>query len=206
MSGPTAQQTELGDAQLEAYKQAAQLTQQQYANQQAIYGPMATQFESIYAKGPGQEGFSAPEVQDLDAQAVEGTAENYEAAEKAVGESTAAEGGGTNPLPTGAQTELKEQTAQSAAEEESRQESQIKSADYSQGYNEWEQAGQGLQSIAAGENPLGYESNETSSGTAAGTTASQIASEDDSWLNAAIGAGGSIAGSVISENPGNVFG
>ena len=194
MSGPTAQQTELGDAQLQAYQQAATLTQQQYANQQAIYGPMATQFQSIFAKGPGQQGFTPEEDEELNAQAEEGTAENYGNAARAVGEATAARGGGTNPLPTGADSAIEGNIATSAAQEESQQENQINAANYGQGYNEWENAGQGLQAIAAGENPLGYESNETSSGSAAGTTESQIASEDDSWLNATIGAVGSAAG------------
>lgn len=194
MSGPTAQQTELGDAQLAAYQQATQLTQEQYANQQAIFAPLVSQFQSIYAKGPGQKGFSDEETSELNAQAEEGTAENYGNAARAVGETMASRGGGTNPLPGGAQEAIQSNIATSAAQEESQQESQIQQADYSQGYNEWENAGQGLETIAAGENPLGYESNETSSGSAAGTTASQIASEDDSWLNATIGAVGSAAG------------
>jgi hypothetical protein len=194
MSGPTAQQTELGDAQIAAYQQAATLTQQQYANQQAIYGPMVNQFSSIYAKGPNQKGFSDEETADLNAQAEEGTAENYGSAARAVGESEAAQGGGTNPLPSGAQEAVQSGVATSAAQEESRQESQIESADYSQGYNEWENAGQGLEAIAAGENPLGYQSNQTSAGSAAASTAAQIASEDNSWINATIGAVGSAAG------------
>lgn len=194
MSGPTMQQTELGDEQIAAYQQAADLTKQQYANQQAIFGPMVTQFQSIFAKGPGQKGFSDEENADLQSQAEEGTAENYGNAARAVGETTAARGGGTNPLPTGADSAIQSNIATSAAQEESRQESQIEAADYSQGYNEWENAGQGLESIAAGENPLGYQANETSSGSAASTTAGQIASEDDSWLNATIGAVGSAAG------------
>lgn len=194
MSGPTSQQTQLGDAQLAAYQQAQQLTQEQYANQQAIYAPMAAQFQSIYAKGPNQQGFSAAEDATLNAQAEEGTAENYGNAARAVGETTAARGGGTNPLPTGAQSAIQGNIATSAAQEESQQENQINSANYAQGYNEWENAGQGLESIAAGENPLGYQANETSAGSAAGTTASQIASEDNSWLNATLGAVGSAAG------------
>jgi hypothetical protein len=194
MSGPTAQQTELGDAQLAAYTQAATLTAQQYADQKAIFAPLVQQFQSIYAKGPGQKGFSDEEEADLSATAEEGTAENYGNAARAVGETEAARGGGTNPLPTGASSAIQSGIATSAAQEESRQESQIEAADYSQGYNEWENAGQGLETIASGENPLGYQSNETSAGSAAGTTADTIASEDDSWLNATIGAVGSAAG------------
>lgn len=194
MSGPTDTQLQLQQEQIDAYQQAEQLTKEQYANQQAIYGPMISQFQSIYANGPSQEGFSDEEKERLNAQAVEGTAHNYSSAAKAVGEQEAALGGGTNPLPTGAQLQQKEQVAESAAQEESSQESQIEAADYSQGYKEWEAAGQGLQTIAAGANPLGYEGAATGAGSAAGTTADQIAEEDNSWINATIGAVGSAAG------------
>ena len=192
MSGPTSQQTQLQQEQIDAYQQAETLTQQQYADQKAIYGPMSAQFKSIYAKGPNQEGFSAAEKEDLEGQAVEGTAENYEQADKALSEKMAA-GGGT-ALPSGAQEELQANVAESAAQEESKQETQVAEADYTQGYNEWENAGQGLETIASGENPLGYEGAETSSGSAAATTAGDIASEDNSWINATIGAVGSAAG------------
>lgn len=194
MSGPTATQTELGQAQLQAYQTAATMTAAQYAQQQAIYGPMVSQFQSIYAKGPNQEGFSQDEENDLNSEAIEGTAENYKNAATAVGEETAAEGGGSSSLPTGGQTELKEQTADSAAANLSNEQEQIKQAGYTQGYSEWEAAGSGLGAIATGENPEGFESNETSAGSAAASTAATIASEDDSWINAAIGAGGTVAG------------
>jgi hypothetical protein len=202
MSGPTEQQTELGDAQLAAYKQANELTQQQYANQQAIFGPMVKQFSSIFAKGPGQKGFSDEETADLNAQAVEGTAENYGNAARAVGETMASRGGGTNPLPAGADSAVQAGIATSAAQEESRQEHQINSANYAQGYDEWEKAGAGLGAIATGEDPLGYESGATSSGSTAEKTASDIASEDDSWINAALGAGGALGAAAIGGTHG----
>lgn len=158
---------------------------------------MVSQLSSIYQKGPNQEGFSGAETANLNAQAVEGTAENYGNAARATGEAEAGQGGGTNALPTGAQSAIQSGIATSAAQEESKQENQIETANYNQGYNEWEAAGGGLESIAAGENPAGYESNETSAGSAAGTTASQIASEDDSWLNGAIGAAGTLGGDAM---------
>lgn len=200
MSGPTATQTELQQEQINAYQQAADLTAKQYSQQESIYGPMVSQFQSIFAKGPSQTGFSTGEESDLNARAVEGTAENYSQAAKAAGEQEAAEGGGTNVLPTGGQQEQRANIAESAAREESEQESQIKQADYTQGYDEWEKAGSGLQAIASGTDPLGYEGAETGAGSAAGTTANQIASEDDSWLNATIGAVGEVGGG-LAGNP-----
>jgi hypothetical protein len=199
MCGPTAAQTQLTNEETSAYQQAQTMTAQQYDNQQAINAPLIAQFQSIFAKGPNQEGFSTPEEQELNSQAVEGTAENYKQAATSVDESLAAEGGGSNPLPSGAQAELKEGVAESAAQEESRQESEIESADYSAGEKDFEEAAGGLQTIAAGENPVGYENAESTAGNTANTEANTIASEDDSWVNAAIGAAGAVGGGFASR-------
>lgn len=194
MCGSTAAQDNLAEEQTQAYQQAQQMTAEQYADQKAIYAPMAALFQSILSKGPSQTGFSTPEVQDLNASAVEGTAENYRSAATAVNEGLASEGGGMSPLTTGAAAELKGQVANSSAAEESNEESQIKEANYQQGFNEWQNAGAGLETIASGENPVGYETAETGAGAAAGTTDNQIAQEQNSWVNAIAGAVGTAAG------------
>ncbi len=188
----TGGQNTLATEQLAAYQQAQQMTATEYADQQAIYGPMAKQFQSIFDMGPSQEGFSTDEKNTLNSQAVAGTAQNYSQAAKAVGENLAGEGGGSEELPTGAQAEIKQQVANSAAATESGQETQIAEADYNQGHQNWQEAGAGLESIAAGENPLGFENAETSSGSAAETTEEQIAQEDNSWINAALAAAGTV--------------
>jgi hypothetical protein len=198
MCGSTSAQNNLQQEQMDAYKQAQQLTAEQYANQQAIYAPMAKQFQSIFALGPSQEGFSTAEENVLNAGAVAGTATNYGNAARAVNENLAAMGGGNELIGSGGAAQLKAETAQSAAGELSREQTQIKEANYQQGYNQWLNAGQGLESIAAGQNPLGYEGAATSAGGAAGTTANQIAEQQNSWINAAIGAAGSIGGGILS--------
>jgi hypothetical protein len=187
MSGPTSGETQIGDLQLDAYKQAIDLTKAQYANQQNIYAPMVQQLQGIFAKGPDQEGFSDSTLNDLNTEAIEGTAANFRAAAQAAGESEAALGGGNNPLPSGAVAEQKAKIATSAAAEQSKQEQEIRQASLEQGYKEWEAAGGSLEAIAAGENPLGYEEAATSSGSAAEKTQSDIAAEDDAWINAVIG-------------------
>jgi hypothetical protein len=197
MCGSTSAQNTLQQEQLDAYKEAQQMTAQQYADQQAIYAPMAKQFESIFALGPSQEGFSTDEANALKGTAVAGTATNYANASRAVGESLAAEGGGNEVIGSGGAAQLKAETAQSAAGELSREQTQIKESDYQQGYNQWQAAAGGLESIAAGENPLGYEGAATSAGGAAGTTANQIAEEQNSWINAAVGAAGSLGSAGI---------
>lgn len=198
MCGATSAQQQLQQEQIQAYQQAQQLTAEQYANQQAIYGPMSQMFQSIFSKGPSQEGFSDAEKNDLETGVVEGTAQNYANAAKAVNEQIAANGGDTT-MPSGAADEMKLETANSSAAEKSKEELQVNQADWEQGYNEWQNAGQGLQAIAAGDNPLGFENAETSSGSAASTTADQIAQEQNGWINAAIGGASSIASAYAGK-------
>ena len=199
MCGASQQQNDLAAEQTAAYQQAQQMTAEQYGKQSAIYAQLTPQFESILAKGPNAKGFSAEEEQNLNAQAVEGTAANYKQAATAVNEHLAAEGGGTNPLPSGGQEQLQQEVANSAAANESNQETQIQEANYNQGAQEYGAAASGLEGIATGTDPLGFENAATSAGTAASDTANQIAQEDNSWVNAAIGAAGTIAGAYAGK-------
>jgi hypothetical protein len=205
MCGATGAQYQLQQEQIQAYQQAQQMTAEEYANQQAIYAPMEAQFQAIFALGPNQEGFSPAENATLTSQAVSGTGQNYEQAARAVNEQEAAVGGGNAYTPSGGAEQLKEEVATSAAQSESQQETQIKEAGFQQGYSEWQAAGEGLMSIAAGDNPLGYEQAETGAGSAAANTANQVAQEQNSWINAALGAAGSIGSAVTEENPGGIF-
>lgn len=193
MCGSTAAQDELQQQQIDFYQQAQAMTAEQYANYKAITAPMQTQFQSIFAKGPNQEGFSSEEKQGLEANVAESTAQNYSNAARAVNEQLAARGGGVNPLTSGPEAQLRQETALSAAREQSREESQIDQADYAQGHSDWKAAAGGLTDIATGTNPVSYENAATSAGSSAEKTASDIASEQNSWVNAAIGAAGSIA-------------
>lgn len=203
MSGPTAAQTNLSNEQAAFYQEGTQQAQQTYAEDQQLQKQFTDIYSPILAKGPNQEGFTAGEKENLDSEAVEGTAENYQGAARAVNEKLAAEGGGTNPLPSGGQAQLQEETATSAAEEESKEETQIEQADYTQGATEFGEATGALESEEGNLNPAGYENAATSAGSAAATTANEIAEENDSWENAAIGAAGAIGGG-LAGNP-NLF-
>lgn len=201
MCGATAEQKNLENEDAATLQQYDQMMQTQYANQTALYSKVNAVLSPILQAGPNQEGFSTAEKNNLNAQAVEGTAENYQSAAKAVNENLAGEGGGNSPLPTGGQEELKEQTAESAAQEESRQESEIEGADYQQGYSEFQNAEEGEMAIASGENPLGYAGAVTNQANATGNEANSIAQEDNSWVSAALGAAGSIGAAAIGKIP-----
>jgi hypothetical protein len=206
MCGSTQQQTQIESEQQEEFEQEMQEQMQVYAEDQGILKQMQDIYSPILAKGPNQEGFSQDEENNLNATAVEGTAENYAQVAKAAGEGQAAEGGGDVDLPSGSQEELKAQIGAAAAGQESSEESQIKQADYAQGYSEWQTAAEGLSGVANDLNPVGYSGAATASGNAAANTANQIAEENNSWENAAIGAVGAIGGAVVDQNPGGIFG
>jgi len=192
MCGPTKEETQIQQEQIDAYQQAQELTAAQYARQNSIYGPMQKQFQSIFDQGPNQRGFSADQRANLNAQTVEGTATNFAGASRAVQGKLATLGGGTNPLEPGQNAAIRGEVASSSAAEQSREENQIVQDDYQQGYNEWLRAGQGLEDIASGVNPLGFENAATSSGSAASDTATKIAAQENSWETAALGAAGSL--------------
>jgi hypothetical protein len=205
MCGSTSSQNNLDAEQTAFYQQAQQQQATVYGENQQILSYMTGLYEPILAKGPSQQGFSQAENTSLNSQATEGTAQNYQNAAKAVGEQTAAEGGGNTYLPSGAATQLKAETAASAAQQESSEQEQITQANYNQGYSEWEQAASGLGGVASDLNPTAYSSSATSAGSAAASTANQIASENNSWINAALGAAGAVGGAVVDQNPGGLF-
>lgn len=206
MCGATSAQEDLQSEQMAFYKTANEQSATTFAEDQAILKQMQDVYSPILAKGPNQKGFSDEERNNLDSQAIEGTADNYSKAARAVNESIAAEGGGNIPMPTGSQIALKEQVAEAAAREESRQQSEIINADYTAGRTQFNQASEALLSASHELNPTAYSNAATNAGSAASKTASDIAAANNSWVNAALGAAGSIGSAVVSENPGNIFG
>jgi hypothetical protein len=203
MCGATGAQTQLQTEQADFYQQAVQEQQQNYGQDQEILSALQNEYNPIFQAGPGQQGFSQAETANLNTQATEGTATNYNQADKALREQQAATG---VAAPTGAQEAQQATLASSAANTEATEKQQITQADYQQGYSEWQQAAAGLGGVASQLNPAGYSGAATGAGEAAGTTANQIASENNSWVNAALGAAGSIGTGVVSENPGGIFG
>lgn len=202
MCGATSAQTQLQTEQSDFYKQAIQQQSTVYGEDQALLSKMEAVYEPILNAGPNQKGFSAAEDNDLNSEAVTQTAESYNAAKKAVGNQIAAEGG--TGMPSGESDELKQETAESAANQRSTELSQIEQADYSQGYDEWKTAAAGLSGVAADLSPTSYSGAATGAGSAAATTADQIAEENNSWVNAAIGAAGEVGAAAATFSDGSV--
>jgi len=197
--GATDAQTTVQDQDIETMKTYAEEQKQNYANQQDIYAKVSSVLDPILKAGANQEGFSGAEKNNLNAQAVEGTAQNYASAARAVNEQLASAGGGSSQLTTGAQAELKQQVASSAAQEQSKEETEITEENYKTGRENFQNAEQGELAIASGEDPVGYANAATGAANAAGNEANTIAAQGDAWENALIGAAGSIGAGFASD-------
>lgn len=204
MTGPSAQQLQLQDQQMAFYQEGTQHAQTVFAEHQDLLKQMEAVYKPILAKGPSQEGFSAPEKAALTSQAIEGTARNYSQAARAVNNQIAAEGGGNNPLPSGGSEQLREEVASASAGEQSREETQITEADYATGRENFNEAGRALSVEGSQLNPTGYADAATSSGSAAEKTASDINAEQNSWMAPVLGAVGAIGGAVATGGMSNL--
>jgi hypothetical protein len=197
MSGPSSQQLQLQDEQMQFYQQGMQESQTAFSEQQDLLKQMEAIYNPILAKGPNTNAFAGSEQTALDAEVAQDTSGNYQRAARAVGENIAAEGGGDNPLPSGSGEQLKEEVALSSAQQQSAEENQILRAGYAEGEHQFENAGQAL-SVASGQlNPVAFESAATSSGSAAEQTAHQINEEKNSWMAPVFGAIGSLGSSLL---------
>jgi hypothetical protein len=205
VSGPSATQIQLQQEQAQFYQEGMQESQTAFAEDQGLLKQVEAVYSPILAKGPNTNAFAGEEQTALDAQAIQGTATSYTQASRAVGEHEAAEGGGDNPLPSGAGEQAKEQVANTAAGVESAEEEQVLAAGYSAGEHEFEEAGSALSTASGQLSPTSYENAATGAGSAAETTANQINQEENSWMAPVLGAVGAVAGATIGENPGGIF-
>ena len=179
--------------------QSLQEAQTTFGEDQGILAQLTPIYSAIAAKGPNQKGFSDQEFTNLNSQAVEGTAENYQQSARAVNEQLAGEGGGTSPLTAGSQDEMKQQVANSAAQNESNEESGILSSDYQQGYNEFTNATNGLLSVSGQYNPTAYTGAATGAGNAAANEANTLEQQSTSWLQPVLGAVGAVGGGFAGD-------
>ena len=102
MCGATGAQTQIQQEQADFYANATAEAKTAFGEQQGLLSNLESIYNPILAKGPNQKGFSVDEENDLNAQAIDGTAQNYQKAAKAVNGQLAAEGGGDTFMPNGA--------------------------------------------------------------------------------------------------------
>jgi hypothetical protein len=172
--GASAAQENLANEQAAFYQQLTQDYSTQFAGQQAILNTLQSTLNPIISAGPNQMGFSAAQLANLNAGAVQGTGQQYAGAKKALAEQQSAAGGGNIPLPSGVASQQQAQLASSSAATASGELMDIQQKGYQQGYNQYEAAIGQLGGVANMMNPTGYASAANTSGQDAFSSATEV--------------------------------
>jgi hypothetical protein len=177
-----------------------------FGQDSALYNDLIAQFKPIFEAGPDQQGYTKAELAQLNTSATTGVTQNYQAAEKAIREQDAAEGGGNEYVPSGQEKAIEAGVTESAAGQESTEQLQIEQASEEQGRANWLAATQGmLEAPSVMSEGASFAGQATNAGTAAANTANQIAQENQSWMGALGGMLGTAFGSTGGFGIGNAF-
>jgi hypothetical protein len=194
MCGTSSAENTVSDEQNAFYKQLTSQYSTIFGENQSIMNNLTAAYTPILQAGPGQEGYSTAELNNMRTGATESTSNAYAQSAKATAEKMAAEGGGNNYLPSGVSSQIQANQATAAAQANATAQQNITAQDYATGRSNWLQAANVLGSTAAGLSPTAYSSSATGAGSAASTTATTMQQQALSPWNSAIGAAGSILG------------
>lgn len=146
-------------------------------------------------------GFSAPQMAALNTANTEGAAKAFANAQQAVNAGEAARGGST--LPSGVDAQLRAQNATGAAAQVAQGQNQIQLANAAQQQNNYWNAVNGLNGVAATENPLGYGGEYNSgSGNVAGLGQAYFGTQQDP----ALGLLGGVVGGAVTGGLNKLYG
>ena len=119
--------------------QVQQQATQIFGSASTVFNNLMGTIQSVVKGGPGQAGWGAAENNAVNSQILNNAAVNARNEKSAVGNAVAAIGGGNTVNPSGLETAVNLQTAQSVENAKSQQEEQATVANYQQGnqnYNE----------------------------------------------------------------------
>lgn len=199
MGGPSKQQTQAYDEQNAFYQQLSNEYSQVFGQQQSALKQLQSNLSPILNAGPNQNGFSQAETTSLNTSAKDQVATNYQQAQQAVQGQFANQGGGNVYVPQGAETQLAGQFASSAAQQLSTEQNQITQAGFNAGSQNYWNAENALNGVAAQYNANGTAGAANSAGSEVGQTAQDITQSNNGWMNAVGGALGGIGGAAIGK-------
>jgi hypothetical protein len=202
--GASSQQNAIEASQANYYNVLTQQAQQEFGQASTVFNDIYAAMSPIVAAGPDQQGFSQPELQNLNSTAIQGTGQAYSGAAESVRQQEAAQGG-SNFVPSGATMQENEIVAGQAAAQEGSELNQIQAANYATGRQNYFTAAGDLAASTGTYNPAtGAAGAANQGGSDAATTANQIAQENNSWMQAVSGALGGVTGSVVSGGMSNL--
>lgn len=194
--GASDSQNKIEQQQESQYAAMQQQAQQVFGASSSVFNQLQKTFAPIVAAGPSQKGFSPSEESNLKSAAITETGQAYKNAKAAVGNATAAQGGGNDPgLTSGVTTGVDTAVATAAAGKTADSLNQINEANYQTGRENFNNASKELTAAPGVFDPaVGFDSASTSAGKNASDTANEIASQNNSWIQGVTGALGGVAG------------
>ena len=196
--GPSGTQQALQQEEADFYKNQISSYNTAYSNFKDIQTTLNKQFAPILAAGPGQFGFTPDETTALRTQATEGTAQGYQAAQRALQQRIATQGGGTSNinLTGGPSAQVQEELAATGAQTSAQQNLGITTSGYQQGLTNWQNAASGEENLAAGWNPNAFAGSTTNAASPANSEANTIAQQGQQIWGSVLGALGGVAGNM----------
>lgn len=197
--GASDQQKEVAASQQAFMTQMQQQASTVFGNSSAVFQSLLNTFTPTIQAGPNQQGFSPAELAARQSQAITQSGQAYKNAKAAVGNAEAAQGGGNAVLPSGANVGTDLGLAESGANLTATELGQITDENYAVGRQNYDKAVSGLAGATGvynAANSAGGVANQ--SGSDAATSANQVSQENNSWINATIGALGGVAGSFAT--------
>jgi hypothetical protein len=199
--GAPGPQKQLANLQSQYYQTLINEAQQVFGQTSYFAQQLSNEFETIFAAGPSQQGWSPEMASAINANIVTTGAEATRSATEAALARTSATGGGNEFVPSGAVGEEMAEIATTGAVNVASQQNQALVQNYMQGLQNWQFAAKGLAGIpgmlATGLSPAGAA---TQAGEAAGQTWNQIAQESFAPWGAVIGAAGEALGGLTGGN------
>lgn len=197
--GASVQQQQIAAEQQANFNQMTQQAAAVFGDTSKVFGELQSSFAPILAAGPGQQGFTAPELASMRSQAVTQGGIATRNAQQAAGERAAAAGGGTTVLPSGAAMGQEANIAEAGAQATANQLSNINLQSAELGQQNWMNAAGILGGAANTFNAsTGAGSAATGSGSAAMSGASTVQQANQEGINDALGviqAGAGVASS-----------
>ena len=183
--------------------QVQQQATQIFGSASTVFNNLMGTIQSVVKGGPGQAGWGAAENNAVNSQILNNAAVSARNEKSAVGNDVAAIGGGNTVNPSGLETAVNLQTAQSVENAKSQQEEQATVANYQQGNQNYNEAvGQEMQLPKVFDASAAVDNAATNANTAATTAQTAVSSANNWWqplLGAAIGAGGSMGAAALGK-------
>ena len=185
--GATSAQDQLSQEEANYYQVATSQATQQFAQQQAIQNTLQAAANPIIAKGPSQQGYSAGQMAELNASVIQGTGQQYANAAKSVREAQAAQGGGTQFLPSGVNSQINADLAASAANQASSGLTSNIQNSYAAGALQYVNAENSLMGVGGLTNASAFSNSATNAAGAANTEANAVQTADQEATNNIMG-------------------